>query len=121
MFQVLYTEKNDGYGGVYIPFGSMAFTSVAEAKVYMAAHAMYPIVWRDGCESTPATGKDVSETGGYYYMIVRLSVFGNDAVIVQVEKIKAMQQIVDRMSARLDAYPGQTAQQIADHKMDGGL
>lgn len=130
MFQVLFTSK--AINGIYIPIeGRTIFTSVNEAKIYMASHAMYPIVWTDsGSEPYPAYGSDARSTG-FNYMIVRLAIFGNDAVVVPIEKIRAMREIIDRMERRLiesgdikaavnwlEGYPGQTAQQVADHKME---
>ena len=118
LFQVLFTSK--AINGIYVPIeGRTIFTSVNEAKIYMASHAMYPIVWNSsGSEAYPAYGTDNRERG-FNYMIVRLSVFGNDAVVVPIKKIEAILEIVERMNNRF--YPGQSAEEIADHKMDGDL
>lgn len=133
MFQVLFSKK--GTDGIFVPFDRrIIFTSVDEAKMYMASHAMYPIVWTTtGVEPYPQYGMD-DQSMGFEYMMVKLAIFGNDAVIVPTKKIRAMQEIIDRMGRRLiesgdikaavnwlEGYPGQTAQQVADHKMDGDL
>lgn len=77
LYQVVFRLK-DRSDGVFIPIeGRMVFASVADAKTYMAAHAMYPIDWTDsGSVNYPAYGSD-SSARGFEYMMVRLSVFGN--------------------------------------------
>lgn len=133
LYQVVF--RNKSLDGIFIPIeGRTIFTSVAEAKTYMAVHAMYPVAWRDsGSEDFPAYGRD-DRTMGFEYMMVRLSVFGNDAVVVPTEKIAAIKDLLERMERRLiemgdvqaavqwiEGYPGQSPEQIADHKMDGDL
>lgn len=73
MFQVVIGNKGDG---IYAPIeGRTIFASTEDAKIYMAAHAMYPIMWQDtGCHEYPLTGSDDRPTG-FRYMVVRLSVF----------------------------------------------
>lgn len=73
MFQVVVGNKGDG---IYAPIeGRTIFASMEDAKIYMAAHAMYPIMWQEtGCHEYPLTGADARSTG-FRYMVVRLSVF----------------------------------------------
>lgn len=134
LYQVLFKSK--AHAGVFNPHdGRTIFTSVAEAQRYMAAHAMYPIGWTEsGSKDYPAYGRDDRATG-YEYMITRLGVFGNsDAVVVPVAKIAEIKDLLERMERRLiemgdmptairwvDRYPGQTSQEVADHKMEVGL
>lgn len=140
LYQVLVLSKAADDHEAFRPYGSLIFGSVEEAKQFMAIKESgdRAIVWNDtmtGGDGVVAFGQSHPEScWGFQYQIEALSVWTDSVVVVPVEKIKVMQSILDRMERRLiehgdvdaavrwlEGYPGQTSQQIADHKMDGGL
>lgn len=138
LYQVLVLSKAADDHESFRPYESLIFGSVEEAKRFMAAKES-GIVWKDtmtGGGGVVAYGQThpESEWVGFHYHIQALSIWSDSVVVVPVEKIKSMQEIIDRMERRLIEadvepvgirwalqYPGQTKQQIADHKMDGDI
>lgn len=141
LYQVLVLSKAADDHESFRPYESLIFGSVEEAKRFMATKESgdRAIVWNNtmtGGEGVVAYGQThpESEWFGFHYHIQALSIWSDSVVVVPIEKIRAMREIIDRMESRLiahgdieaavnwlEGYPGQTAQQIADHKMDGDL
>lgn len=131
LYQVLVADAaRTEHDRAWTPRGSAVFTSIEDARElvsHLGVRWINPEDERIVCDSLDGIieaedyGIEDRRCQPTQFLIRELSFQSDSAVVVPVEKIRAMQEIVDRMSARLDAYPGQTAQQIADHKMDGDL